>query len=656
MQNSVFAESFSLQDYYQEQLESSSESLLSISGWEKAKKQIDTFFEAHGENVEVMSDLDERMWDIQDKIYFEGADEKTTAIVEYMSAKIDIAFNEGYEAEVSLEKEKIQQRVSETFVNSLSESENQKANRRILQLQNVMLEHGNSTLDKMIWEFEKYTKIQEEWDLVVEASIDQDSIILGNTISGDVSLSIQDYISKTDVFDSEFHGKLEGNVSMKSQDDTFIEAAAETFFSIIQKDGIMYLWVKDTEVQIQWEQLEEELSLVKDYVDFINTNMPDDTYVRIWDEATAEIFKRLHNIQPEQLFWAMKLAVEYPFFEAYTKKWDEYLLKPTQHLCSTLKSVIGVFDPFFWKECSSSQYQDFLWSFLEIGGQLSLTSKGLNNNTLKYTWVIDEEVSFISEVQYNSIGIQTININVTPDQDRYPNEGIDFTYIQGERLWLDIRISDIELLLDSTLKKDSSIQTMNGSISIEGTQVAFLKIQRERLEAGIDYTMTEYDWFTWETQETYKFFMNAEWALSNGVTSSLDMHMDIQDLQDTDNYWEFELQYGIGQKNKINGSMLLVEEGVSVVTWDMQWLLKKDYADIQSKIMINDDIIWEIDFDIMYDLRNNTANSDVWLSVDIENMLQFNIELQNTGTRKPFEGVIEAPEKYIDINDLLFQQ
>lgn len=648
---------FSIESYYEEQLESAGKNLLDIPGGNKSKAQIDKFVKMHSKNSELMYKLDERLWKVQDKIYFEGADKETTAIVQYLSAKLRVELNRIEKEERLVEELEKSKKVQEVLSTTISESEKRKAEREILKLQNTILEHGNSTIEKILGEFEKYTKVQENGDFSMDFSMDQERLLFGQWVSADMNLEIKDYESKTNVFDSQFNGNVIGNINIDAGTWSEVQMSVETYFDFIQKDGIMYFYVDETTFNVEGDRI-EDFSEIQDIIASLNTFSKEGKYVRIWDEELWEIVANLRTYQPENLFGTAKIAMEIPMFEAYKKNGNTYFLKPTQHLCSTMKDLAGKFDPFFGWECTKSQYEKFLWEYLDMNWELTLTLDS-RSNTLRYAGIQNpwksSEIEFLTEIQYNSSEVKSVTFNITPNQKQYPAEGLSFDYQKGKSLDFSFSADEIEILASSILTIKNEIHSMDGTISQNGEQIAFLNIKKDDITAGVNYTGKWYDWDTDEYRDSYTVSMDMNGTWDGQWFEKLDMLLEYNDLISPENYGTFELMYGMTTQNSLTGTVIIVDNSEEAFTMKMNGELEAEYADLNILMMIEDGDSGEIEVGLMYDLRDNKSNMIIDLDIDIEEDLMFDMNLENRAIRKEFDGEIIAPEKYIDFNELLWE-
>lgn len=136
---SVLADEY--MDYLLADVSYNAQILEEVPNGSKYKSQIDTFFEKNGENAKMMNKLDVRLWDIEDSIYYDGADETTSAIVFYLRAKLNIALEATYEQQEKIRQEAAKKVADEMFTSTISESERLKAETEILTLQKNIFTH-----------------------------------------------------------------------------------------------------------------------------------------------------------------------------------------------------------------------------------------------------------------------------------------------------------------------------------------------------------------------------------------------------------------------------------------------------------------------------------------------------------------------------------
>lgn len=223
-----------------------------------------------------------------------------------------------------------------------------------------------------------------------------------------------------------------------------------------------------------------------------------------------------------------------------------------------------------------------------------------------------------------------------------------FEYTKGASIVLELILEESSFVANAILTAKNEIHTLNSDIHIEGKRVAFFNIDKNDVTAGIDYTMKGYDWSTWEQVDTYKVSMDMTGTWKNEGFEELDMYLDYIDLRDTTSYGDMELHYGKNTSDDIQGDIQIISSGAELFSLILEGNIGAEYADIQLQGKTLFPMLETMVLDVSYDIRNNASNATIHF--DSPN---FTLDLENTGTRKSFNGTIEAPEEYVDIEDIL---
>lgn len=234
------------------------------------------------------------------------------------------------------------------------------------------------------------------------------------TASGNISLS--DYSAKSDVFDSQITGYMDGFVaaSMRGGDD--INLQIKSFLDFISKDGNMYLLME----KLSFDYSGEDQDIMQTLIEKIKEYSEKGTYMKLADEETQMILGQLQALNFKDLGRSIEVAVDTAMFEAYKKEGNTYFLKPTKHFCDTLKDVTSRFDPFYGSTCSDGQYQELLADMAYLGGELTLTLG--DTNTLTYQITNQYEDNYEAAVEFTGAYVKGITVSLVPNQEEYPGE------------------------------------------------------------------------------------------------------------------------------------------------------------------------------------------------------------------------------------------
>jgi len=641
-----------LHEYLQSEYDDASYKLLKLKNWREYKKQIDVFFLKNRKNTKRMRKLEQRLFEIQEKIYAKWASKKTIIIINYMQAKLAIIMEAIANKEIQEILAKEKKLAEEKFKWNISEKDKKRVEKEVLALQKNLLNYGNDTVKQFIGDFEKLTKRKETWDFKMTFLVDGQQ--MGKT-SGELKFS--DYEAKSDLFDSKLTGYIDGFIksSIKGENTDF---QIKSFIDFISKDGNMYILMD--KLNFTYTGKDQNISKkILPYIEKIKQYAKENKYIKLEDPQTQKFLKQIEKINIKDFSNKIQISTKVPFFEAYKKEGNKYILKPTKHFCSVMKDITERFDPFYGSKCSDKQYENMLTDMANLWWELSL-SIWWNVNTLWYT-MVSENWEINTFIKYTKKSIENVSVNIIPNQRQFPNEELNLEYKRKSHLNFYMLADDLKIDFIWKLNFKNKLDKIDSSITFKWKRIWSLTLRNKKIEWNIDYVYQSYDWNTGEFTDSNRTLVNLTGKWNGKNFDTMDLKMSIQDLRDTSNYWEVKVSYGAWSRNSLKANGLISIEWKKIFTIETNGKLEKKYLDIKNNIIFKDSSVGfffpnetqiDIDFDIMSDFRNNKNNSRVYINAQVWEKTPLELEIENTGTVGTFKWEIQAPQKFIKLEDI----
>ncbi|USN57885.1 MAG: hypothetical protein H6767_06050 [Candidatus Peribacteria bacterium] len=219
--------------------------------------------------------------------------------------------------------------------------------------------------------------------------------------------------AKASNFDAQISGKVEALVdaSLKGQEAFTYELSS--FIDFISKDGNLYLLLDKLDVSHN----SSDYGII-DFTSAIKKIAKENKYIQFSDAETEEAMSVLKKLNPSLLKEQGNTLFAQPMFTAYKKEGEKYYLKPTKYACDSIKELANIFDPFNGTTCTTGQYNDLLEEYGQLGIEVYLVI-GKTQDTLGFSYT-DGTVDASGSIVYTDSYIASVDIEVIPDQDRYP--------------------------------------------------------------------------------------------------------------------------------------------------------------------------------------------------------------------------------------------
>ncbi|QFR38656.1 hypothetical protein A9Q91_00280 [Candidatus Gracilibacteria bacterium 28_42_T64] len=451
--------------------------LKSISRGEKYIKSIDTVIATLSKSEKKLQKLSKRLSLAQGKLSGNNSlkAKKTLKIVNYLASKVKLALLQYDTTELILK---------EFETSTLSRSEQEKVNDKLVKIQLNLLNKGTKGLEKLIKDFEELSNYEAKGDLRMNLDIDQEKI---GTIKAEFKLD--DYIVKASNFDSQVEGHISALLDAAPKGQDAIKLEFKNFLDFISKDGNMYVLIKDLDIIS-----EENIDNFKDTLDKLEEIAKENKYIKYNDKNSEQAMKILRSLAPHKVLADGKEILSQPMFQAYKKDGDKYYLTPTRYACDSLKELANKFDPFNGRTCSDSQYNNMLREFaktgsmyIELGTYSKLGFEGITKTG------IDNIEGFII---FSDSDIKEASINISPDQARYPNENFTLDYKKNSHLNIDFYANkgEADIIFTSTLSNNKfTMIEYKGNISSSKNELkTTLNLKNKKILGDFEYSNKEY--------------------------------------------------------------------------------------------------------------------------------------------------------------------
>jgi len=378
--------------------------------------------------------------------------------------------------------------VSDTSPTALSSEDQTKVNEAILKLQSNIQTSGHTVIDTLTSDFKNMTNYEDTGSGNIKLSSNQWEY---GSMSG--SLNYDNIINQKSWWNSKFSGNISGTASIIDSKKTQQDLTLSSFVEIISVDGKSYLKLKDLSYQFTDPN-------TKAVFDQLKAVFEKSEYLKLPENANTEnVMKLLRDFSLTNLNEHLDSALSKPLFQAYTKKWDAYLLVPSKHACDTYfdsANAIGSINSWYTPStCTDSVYKAMVKEFLDAG-ELSLTL-WTNSNTLSFVAIDDYGENVINMV-YDDTSIQKFEILISPDQDENPWEKFNFIYIKGQSITIDLYADggNVQAKLNALLDANNNIVSMTGNAKSGKDFLAQISLKDHKLAGFIGSFVKWYDYTT----------------------------------------------------------------------------------------------------------------------------------------------------------------
>ncbi len=562
--------------------------------WKKYIKTIDSLIDWLKDNYSKLKTVKNNLEKINiDEI--NNNEIKNTLI--YLYSKVNIAL-------LALEESK----TAEIFESNITVEDKEIVNSEILKLQNNIANSSNDFIDKLVSEFEKTNNIKETGNFNIKWSFNQEE--LWNL---DFDFWFNNYEAKNYNFDSsikwDISTKINWNIDWED-----INFKLETILDMISKDWEIYIMLKELDLISN-----EDLEYYEEYIDKLKELAKENKYIKYSDEESQEVMNLLNNLEIDNIKSDINRYLNKPMLEAYKKSWNKYYVKPSKYACDTLKEISNKFDPFNWKECSNSQYEDLL-SDLSENWEFYMIIEN-NSTSIWFEWKSDNFVYNKWELSFNNSKILKFNYSY---KDYYWDISLD--YIANEKLNLEINEYDNWILIfNSKLDDNNKFSNIDFNFSVD-KNYAKLKLENKKIEWSFYFVQKWYNYDTWEYGDKYIFSWDINWTTDyNNSFNSLKIDFSNKEIESSkenllwniyldkknlsldviykDDYSNFILKSNASLDNQFMLNNMNLESSLEIKKWSY------DYSTWE--------YIYDDDFSKVYDLDFKIVNKKINSKLDI---------------------------------------
>ena len=423
-----------------------------IKWWEKIIKKVDTFVARINESQ--AKKLQVKLEKIKDKFSSKAIqewwkEEKILLIIRYIELKIEDKIKKVSQADLLSE-----------YSQTLSIAENKKINTELVKIQKNILNNGTHYLEKIMWEFEKYSNYQEKGNFKAHVNIDHEMV---GKIKAELKLS--NYEVNNSSFDTQLKTKVSAMIDTAPRWGDAVKGEIAWFIDFISKDQNYYLLLK--ELKISDEEWIEEFKL---FIEKIKQIAATNKYIHFEDKSGARAMEILKNFSPKNILTEWNQIVSKPLFKAYKKQWEKYYLIPTKYACDTAKQLANKFDPFNGKDCTQGQYEDMIKDisdskvevYIELGKNTTIWFNADKSEGKKLE-------QFNGSVSFSNNYIEEIKFTIKPNQTKNPNEWAEISYKRNNSLNAYVYADKwkIDVTLTSSLDRNNNFKLIDLSVKAE---------------------------------------------------------------------------------------------------------------------------------------------------------------------------------------------
>ena len=305
----------------------------------------------------------------------------------------------------------------------ISDKEKEQIEEKILSLQRNLL--TNTSIKSFRLQDGSETKGNFKWDLHIDTNF------IGNLFG---KIELNDLFIKIKWLDTDISGELK--IALTSSGET---SHLETKLQVIEKEGNQYMKIED--FSSTWEENVFIKSMAQGFEQMKNAN----SFIKTKGTSVNQTTQIAENIQKLLPNYLQKLKDE-ALFTPYKKINESFVLVPSKALCSLEKNILWT----QWEECSDSEYALMLEAYLHMNLLFSFTKES-SNGTFNLVWNTPQGIYMFGKIILQNEQIQSLWINITPDQISYPGEGISLSY---DGSMFDLKAKVAKFIFGTRLKWD----------------------------------------------------------------------------------------------------------------------------------------------------------------------------------------------------------
>lgn len=400
-----------------------------IKKWEKYEKTIQAFSEKNKDNNEkIIKKLEKIKKSLNAKSTKTQKEFIQLSLVSYIISSLEsVRYNE-----------EIKQ------VSTITEEEKEAVERKIILLQNILIEKIKKWLDIEKWSDKG---IEQTGKVYAKAS----TPLLWSPFSTKIQLN--NLTTKTKNLDSQISTNIDFSLDFNNKKTEF-----NSFIELINKENKSYLLLENLEILAEEnEDFAPFLNLLKEINEKtghlqLDTNNNFTGMQNFHVEKNLESYKKILALENESLFKVSK------------KEWGKYSLLPKKDACDIIMESLG-------KNCNDSDYKNILKLFLTHKASLYLSEENWNYS-LEFLSMIDNDMIQKARISYNTSDILSIDYDIIPNQNKFPWEKLELSYKKNKTLKV-LLIADMKkekmayANIDFSLNNKNQIETGGWKINIE---------------------------------------------------------------------------------------------------------------------------------------------------------------------------------------------
>ena len=494
-------------------------------------------------------------------------------ILNYLDAQLKFTLFNLNKSKLIKSKTDIEILLEEVDNFKLQSSEERKVNNKLVEIQLNLFENSTNILKNVINNFEKLSNYEEKGNFNMAIGFNEENTWKINSI-----FNFNDYTIKSSNFDTQVKWHIKALINATPKWEEAIKMEFESFLDFISKDWNIYVLLNKLNITSK-ENIEKFEKNFDEILSKLENLAKKNKYIKFEDKDSEKALNILKSLTPNKIISDWKKLLSKPLFKPYKKEWkNKYYLIPTKYACDEIKKLANRFDPFNWKKCSESQYNDLLEEIKDIGS-LYIEIKW-NNTILGFEWIKTNNMDYFNwYVNFTNKYIKEIFLNVIPNQNEYPNEWLTFDYKKSDKLNFNMYASEWEININliSNLNKNNKFTHIDYTGNIKWYNSNFtsrLNLKNKKISGEFNYESNnyKYDYDTWEWKYVlwYKLSWNINWnTKSDNSISNLKIDYSWDDLETNTNTLNGNIDYNFPKFSFINNFNLENIVSELNLTWEI---------------------------------------------------------------------------------------
>lgn len=497
----------------------------------------------------------------------------------------------------------------------------------VLLLQNHILENSQNMYDTLTQKFESLSSYEENGNLSLGVEIHE-----SEDTNMHLNASLKNYTSKIAWMDSELHWDLALEMYGTNQED--YNWSLSWHLSTILESWDVYLAVQD--------MISEGSGDILFPLTYLTSYLEDGKYLKLGTDNTTKEFLQLFSQKwVKWVFDGYAQTLSKPLFVPYKKIGESYELIPSTAFCEAYFNVNANW--YTGDTCTNANYKLLVKKFLQTG--TLIYSEDVGVYTLSYTY--KKENDFVNAfVSYDGTSLKKVQLSVTPDQKKYPNEWVELDYRVNDSLNLsgNFEGGKINFSFDGKLDKNNRF-TFIDSKSTSPEMIGTFSLKNNKILGNILFKQYGYDY----NEKTYTYKKKLQNIFASKITGSLKSDHSLNTLKVQ--FWGVDVA---GKEVFLKGNFIYSDGNIShrIDYNDLFFSLSSKGSGVIGKQIFDYtatfDVLWyHGDVNMSFDTSNNKNNADIKIELNDDMRKIFGFFLKNEATRTYKDGIkIEAPTDF----------